>query len=135
MTTRRILLHLGLQVIFLAWASNHAGMSPISRRGNQDVSRFDEYGDLKSEDEKARIDNFAEALTADPGMHHRVCTVGRRSKRRLLGSAWIGSEGCSIVEAVYSENVSCCSIENQNRRWRVRCPDSQSLDNASGSAF
>jgi hypothetical protein len=49
--------------------------------------KFDEYGNIKRNDEKARLDNFANELQADPGAQGYIVGYGGRTSRPGEGQA------------------------------------------------
>jgi hypothetical protein len=56
------------------------GAQPVARR-------FDTYGNIKRNDEKARLDNFANELQADPGSQGYIIGYGGRTSRPGEGQA------------------------------------------------
>ncbi|PYS92651.1 MAG: hypothetical protein DMF64_08210 [Acidobacteria bacterium] len=72
----------GLDPSCTASASCTAGVAPPNL-----PRKFDEYGNIKRNDEKARLDNFANELQANPGAQGYIIGYGGRTSRPGEGQA------------------------------------------------
>lgn len=74
---------IGLVLAVLAFCvTGSASLAPVSKF--DDISKFDEFGDIKCEDEMARLDNFAVHLQSGPGSKGVIIFYGGRRFRGRL---------------------------------------------------